>query len=195
MADVCAVCGKRLGGVFGGIEGANNFVLSDCTEAGIEHPSPICHICIKPYSRKAELLISEKNTQNGKHATAEPPQLPIYTINPYPYGSYEFIGLVSAYVALGTGLVSGLLSSVSDFFGQESGAYNEKMTQATAACIIKLRRSALDMGANAVIGLQTTFTELTAGHGQIMVAMIGTAVKTQAQDAADGASSLIVEGE
>jgi len=111
----------------------------------------------------------------------EKPTVQLFTFNPYgnglETGAYENLGLVSAYMALGTGPASKFLSSLTDFFGSESKAYNEKMTEATDACIWSLKTNAYKMGADAVIGVHTTFTELTAAHGQILVCMIGTAVK------------------
>ena len=117
----------------------------------------------------------EKRLQSANRAVQ------LFTFNPYgnglETGAYENLGLVSAYMALGTGPISQLLSSWTDFFGEESKTYNEKMTSATDACIFRIKKMAHEMEADSVIGVQTTFTELTAAHGQILVCMIGTAVK------------------
>jgi uncharacterized protein YbjQ (UPF0145 family) len=111
----------------------------------------------------------------------QPPDIPLFTFNPFgngiETGAYKNLGLVSAYMALGVGPLTKVFSGWSNDFGVESKAYNEKMTAATDACILKMKTAAHEMGADTVIGVHTTFTELTAGHGQILVCMIGTAVK------------------
>lgn len=140
-----------------------------------------CPTCGKAYSPDSYYCKNPECASNAGRSATAPPPVQLFTFNPYgtglETGAYKNLGLVSAYMALGTGPISMLLSSWTDFFGEESKVYNEKMTSATNACIARIKNLAHEMGADAVIGVQTTFTELTAGHGQIMVCMIGTAVK------------------
>ena len=138
-----------------------------------------CPNCDKQLPKGADTASVKARVEEDKARKLILAQFPIYTINPFPLGSFKNMGLVSSFVALGTGPIASLMASWTDFFGAESTAYNDKMVEATNACIVKIKNAAYESGANAIIGLQTTFTELTAGHGQVMVAMIGTAIKIQ----------------
>jgi uncharacterized protein YbjQ (UPF0145 family) len=51
------------------------------------------------------------------------------------------------------------------------------MVEAENACTTILRKNAHTVGADAVIGIHTTYTELTSGHGMLLVCMSGTGVK------------------
>jgi uncharacterized protein YbjQ (UPF0145 family) len=51
------------------------------------------------------------------------------------------------------------------------------MIEAETACLTKLKINAAEMEANAVIGVQTTYTELTLAHGILLVCMSGTAIR------------------
>lgn len=103
--------------------------------------------------------------------------IPILTVSVIPDDSYEYIGFISAHVALGTGPFSQIFSWFSDLFGRKSETYNLKVKAAEKACLLEMRNNSSNVGADMVIGLTTTYTELTRGSGQILVCMTGTAVK------------------
>lgn len=174
MAEACAVCGKKMGGLLG-LVSADETELQKYRDMGQDIPTPICHACSLPYAQKArtELNIPDKKPR----APAQVPDIPVYTFNPFPRPEYANLGMVTAHVALGTGPIAAIFSSISDFFGAESDIYDDKMRQATQACLDKLKINAAGMGATAVIGVHVTYNELTAGHGMIMVCMAGTAVR------------------
>lgn len=179
MAEVCSVCGKKLGGLIG-LPATPPETLQWGKERGIIVQEPICTRCFYRQVDPAE-SVSEENAET-KRLRELTQRIPVSTINLYEKSEYSFVGPVSAHVALGTGPISQLLSSVTDFFGEQSETYNKKMEEAEAACLLKLKQKANAMGANAIVGLQTTYTELTHGHGMLLVSMIGTAIKKAPHD-------------
>ena len=111
------------------------------------------------------------------HIESNMPAVLAFTINPYEKDDYKPIDIVSGHIALGTGLISSILSSVTDFFGAKSKGYGQKMKEAEDACLIMIKQNAHALNADAIVGMSTTFTELTSGHGQLLVFMSGTAIK------------------
>lgn len=86
------------------------------------------------------------------------------------------IGLVTAQVTAGTGVLTELTSSVSDFFGMESKRHNMKLKQAEDLCLTQLRKHTLDMGGTAVVASDIDYAEIGGVKNILMVCMSGTAV-------------------
>ena len=158
---------------FMGLPEADPGYLQKFRDAGIEIQEPICHKCLVTHSDELKALAEQRDLAIQEVRK----NMVVCTINPYPPNTYEILGIISGHVALGTGPISELLSSWTDFFGAQSETYNAKMREAEAACLQKLTDSALEMGANAVVGINTTYAELTRGHGMLLVCMNGTAIK------------------
>jgi uncharacterized protein YbjQ (UPF0145 family) len=152
----------------------------------LDVPSPICATCFGELS-------SEAHRRYGPDFSylEDPPEdlqasiesrinsIQVFTFNPYNEGAYKNLGLASGYVTLGTGPISSLALAASDFLGQDSQSYNNKMLEAQKACLRKLKENAHQKGATAVIGLLVSVSELTHGHGAILFSMLGTAVSTR----------------
>lgn len=180
MAEKCAVCGKKLGGIMG-VPETSPETIQTAVEKGFQVPTPICTACF--YSSfdpalSAKTEIEKENAEKLRQAaTLKATPMPLFTVNPYSEGSYTSLGIVSAHIAMGTGLVNQALSSITDLFGTTSGSYGQKLRDSENACLLELQMQACERGATEIIGIQTTYTELTAGHGILLVAMIGTAIK------------------
>jgi uncharacterized protein YbjQ (UPF0145 family) len=168
----CEVCKTNVGSIFGTRQ-VDLGEIKKIKDAGIDIPDVLCYKCYTPYFEKLNMLKGEE--ENIVKNIVD--KIIVCTILPYSYNEYEIIGIVSAYIALGTGPFNQILSSVTDFFGVQSESYNAKMTEAESACITKLKMKAAKSGATAVVGVQTTFTELTHGHGILLLSMSGTAIR------------------
>lgn len=178
----CAVCGKQLGG-FMGAEAPNSEQLAICSWAGIELPAPICVKCCLPYvllaleSKKRDKEHEEKRKEKEIQERLEfVRRIEVLTVDVVPF-AYDSLGFVSAHTALGTGPLTAIASKVTDMFGKQSSAYHQKIQEAESACLQRLRENAGELGADAVIGVRATYTELTGGHSQLLVCLVGTAVK------------------
>lgn len=179
MQKVCEVCNKKMGGF--GNPSALRFEDRAAYESRGHYVSPhICSSCIGSYIKNQieEKIEKEKNAPHLE-LMEQLNTIDVYRFNPVTCDSYINVGLVSAHVALGTGPLSQILSGVTDFFGQQSETYSNKMQEAEEACLTALKYNAYKKNASAIIGVQATYTELTKGSGQILVCMIGTAVKTK----------------
>jgi uncharacterized protein YbjQ (UPF0145 family) len=150
-------------------------------------PEPLCVSCFSHYLAQAEarygdgfVYEEDPSPEFLRQLQTQIDKIAVFTFNPYnEEGAYRNLGLVSGYATLGTGFLTSVVSSINDFLGEDSQIYNDKMKQAEAICQGKLKSRAHALGATAVIGLSVTFTELTVGHGMLMIGMIGTAVTTR----------------
>ena len=177
MTKQCHVCGKKMGGVLGAnrVEAESiNFARS----AGVDIPDVICMPCFIPLRLEANRLRKEANPIDVNTKKLEE-LLSSIRISTYPPGEgddYEYRALITSQSAIGTGPINQLVSSWTDFFGMESEAYCVKLRQGEDSCIKKLQQQAIEHNANAVAGVQITYTELTRGHGMVLVCMAGTAI-------------------
>ena len=97
--------------------------------------------------------------------------------NGYNFEGYvikQYIGLTSGSIVIGTGFFSEFSASISDLWGTENNSFSEKMEKARRGAIEKLQNQALDMGANAIIGVDVDLTTLS--NNMIGVIANGTAV-------------------
>lgn len=90
---------------------------------------------------------------------------------------FETIGIVTAQCTMGTGLLSELSSDWNDLFGLESRTMNKKVLKAEETCLNMLRVKALNLGGNAVVGVDVDYAEVGSLRGMILVCMTGTAVR------------------
>lgn len=167
MADNCSRCGKSIGAWFG-IPPANQEELQHLEELNFKPDGLLCNMCYHT------LLDEAKRNPDQKVNN-----LTVSTINPYSPHEYENLGFISAHTALGTGPLNQLFAGVTDVLGQQSESYNRKMIEAEKNCLVSLKNKAHELGANEVVGVRTTYTELTKGHGMLLVCMTGTAIKTK----------------
>jgi uncharacterized protein YbjQ (UPF0145 family) len=102
--------------------------------------------------------------------------LPIVTIHQPMNWDYNVIGIITAQSVMGTGVISEISSSFTDFFGAQSGAYNKKLQAGENTCMNILRKKAIDLGGNAIIGVDIDYSEAGGDKGMLMICMAGTAV-------------------
>ncbi len=90
---------------------------------------------------------------------------------------YGIIGMVTGQSTTGTGVISEFTSSFTDFFGAQSGRYNQKLKAGENMCFSQLRLQTLDLGGNAVIATDIDYSEVGGDKGMLMVCMAGTAIR------------------
>jgi uncharacterized protein YbjQ (UPF0145 family) len=186
MSKFCAKCGVNVSPLTGAME-QNPAKLEQLRKWNVFVPEPLCVSCFSHYLAEAEARYGDSFV----YEEDPPPEflnelrlqidkIGVFTFNPFNQeGAYKNLGLVSGYATIGTGLLTSLVSSINDLMGADSQIYNEKMAEAEAICLRKLKTRAHAMGATAVIALTVSFTELTSGHGMLTIGMIGTAVSTR----------------
>lgn len=92
----------------------------------------------------------------------------------------RYLGPIATHVVAGTGFFSDLLAGLSDIFGGKSGSYERQLEALHRDVVAALRKRALGLGANAVVGLRLDFDEISGKNMQMfMVTATGTAVRLE----------------
>ena len=92
-----------------------------------------------------------------------------HTINAY-------LGIVAGEAVVGANIVRDLFASVRDVVGGHSGSYEKVLASARAAALETIEAEALDLGANAIVGLSLDYEVVGAKGLMLMVIAAGTAV-------------------
>ena len=90
----------------------------------------------------------------------------------------EYHGLVSGEAILGANIFRDFFAGIRDIVGGRSGAYEASLREAKEIALREMEEAARQLGANAVIGVDLDFENITAGSGggMLMVSASGTAV-------------------
>jgi uncharacterized protein YbjQ (UPF0145 family) len=86
------------------------------------------------------------------------------------------IEIVTAEVAYGMNIFKDLFAGVRDIVGGRSEAVQKTMRDARRTALYELKREAHSVGANAVVGVDLDFVELSSGSNMVMLVASGTAV-------------------
>ena len=86
-------------------------------------------------------------------------------------------GVVTGEAILGANVFRDFLAGIRDIVGGRSGAYEKSLREAREIAFGELTQEAERLGANAVIGVDIDYENITAGSGtMLMVSVSGTAV-------------------
>ena len=86
-------------------------------------------------------------------------------------------GVVTGEAILGANIFRDFLAGIRDIVGGRSGAYEKSLREAREIALQEAQEEARALGANAVIGIDIDYENITAGSGtMLMVSVSGTAV-------------------
>lgn len=88
----------------------------------------------------------------------------------------EYKGLVTGEVIIGANALKDFSASIHDFFGGRTTSYENTMIEARETAQKEMVKRALQMGANAIIGIDFDYETLGTNNSILMVAVSGTAV-------------------
>lgn len=90
----------------------------------------------------------------------------------------EYHGLVSGEAILGANIFRDFFAGIRDIVGGRSGAYEKALREAKEIALREMQDEAKRLGANAVIGVDLDYENITVGDGggMLMVSASGTAV-------------------
>jgi uncharacterized protein YbjQ (UPF0145 family) len=91
----------------------------------------------------------------------------------------EYKGIVVGEAILGTNIFRDLFAGIRDIVGGRSGAYEKEMGKARQIALQELEQRAVELGANAVIGIDLDYEVIGKEGSMMMVSASGTAVVTQ----------------
>lgn len=88
----------------------------------------------------------------------------------------HYCGIVSGEVIVGANIFRDLFAGIRDIVGGRAGAYEEVLAQAREKAIAEMRMRAVQLGANAVIGVDLDYEVVGSGGSMLMVSATGTGV-------------------
>ena len=135
-----------------------------------------CSKCVTPFEEKARARINNEKKQLEQVTANGLEKLPVVTIQVPPKWDFEILGIVTGQSVTGTGIFSEIFSDFTDFFGAQSGTYNAKLRQGELLCLSQVKIKTLELGGNAVVGVDIDYSEVGGGKGMLMVCMAGTAI-------------------
>jgi uncharacterized protein YbjQ (UPF0145 family) len=186
--STCVECGVALGGLTGAAE-ASDSQMERLREWEVSVPAPLCSNCFGRILEEAQARLGP-----ALGFPDEPPEdfqakvqerrraVQLFTGAPFEgQGPLVNLGLVTAHAVIGTGPLATLASALSDVAGKHSKVYAEKLEEAESLCLAQIRAKADQLGALLVANIQASYSELTHGHGMLLVTMVGTAAKPAGQ--------------
>jgi len=98
------------------------------------------------------------------------------------YRVTERIEVITAECVFGMNLFKDFFASITDILGGRSSSSQKVLRDARKTCLTELRREALIAGANAIVGVDLDYNEIS-GDGKNMLFLVasGTAVKVEAK--------------
>lgn len=88
----------------------------------------------------------------------------------------QYLGIAAGEVIVGANIVRDLFASVADVVGGRSGKYEEVLERARNEAISEMKIKAIELGGNAVIGVDLDYEVLGKSGSMLMVSASGTAV-------------------
>lgn len=153
---VCPKCGKEL----------NDYEISKLW----------CTNCNAKFKSKQDLydnnhVLKEKNELQQKLKN----DFLVTTGNQFVgYNIDKYFNLLNSEVVMGTGILSEINAQISDFFGETSYKFEQKMQEAKELALQKIIDSAIKIGSNAVIGFR--YDMFSFSNNIISVSAYATAV-------------------
>jgi len=91
----------------------------------------------------------------------------------------QYLGIVTGEAVMGTNMFRDLFAKVRDIVGGRSGAYEKELKKAREIALQEIEAGAVELGANAIVGVDIDYEVLGADNGMLMVSISGTAVTAQ----------------
>ncbi len=88
----------------------------------------------------------------------------------------EYKGVVTGETIVGANVLKDFMASLSDFFGGRSGTYEKVLREAKESAMHEMEERAMELGANAVVGIDLDYETIGQGGSMLMVTCSGTAV-------------------
>ena len=88
----------------------------------------------------------------------------------------HYAGLVTGEAILGANIFRDLFAGIRDIVGGRSAAYERELRSARTIASTELRQAAVELGANAVVGVDIDYETVGGNGSMLMVSISGTAV-------------------
>ena len=103
----------------------------------------------------------------------------IITTTPSVEGRHitDYYGVVFGEVITGINVFKDFAAGLSNFFGGRSATYEDELMNARQQALRELEQRAVQLGADAVVGVDIDYEVLGSDNGMLMVTASGTAVR------------------
>ena len=125
-----------------------------------------------------ETAVSAVQTEYGKHAQNEQQikSIMLTTETAPNLNIIKRIEIVTAECAFGMNIFKDLFAGVRDIVGGRSEAVQKTMRDSRKTALYELKKEAYEVGANAVVGVDLDYVELSNAGSMVMLVASGTAV-------------------
>ena len=89
----------------------------------------------------------------------------------------QYYGIVTGETIIGANLFKDFFAGIRDIVGGRAGSYESVLREAKDTALQELRERAMQLGANAVIGIDLDYETVGANVSMLMVTAAGTAVR------------------
>lgn len=89
----------------------------------------------------------------------------------------EYLGPVAGEAVFGANIFRDLFASIRDVVGGRAGGYQKVLRSGREAAFADMTEEALDLGANAIVGVDIDYESLGETNSMLMVSCNGTAVR------------------
>lgn len=175
----CAVCGNKIGGIFG-LEPPTSEAIAKAKSFGV-YTEGACFSCTVKAVNQYAIKHGETEEDREGFIAEEKVRSALEKVFCTPSNVISEgidLGLVTGYCVMGTGPIAEFLSSWTDFFGSKSGSYLNKIRTAEKHALDMLKAEAIKKGGDAVFCCRVSLSEATSGHGMLMVSATGAVIRT-----------------
>ena len=88
----------------------------------------------------------------------------------------EYKGVVTGETIVGANVLKDFMAGLRDFFGGRSGTYEKVLREAKESAMREMEERAMQMGANAIVGIDLDYEAIGQNGSMLMVTCSGTAV-------------------
>ncbi|MGV7229291.1 MAG: heavy metal-binding domain-containing protein [Nitrospirales bacterium] len=88
----------------------------------------------------------------------------------------EYLGVVTGEAILGANFFRDFFAKIRDVVGGRSGAYEKELARARETAFREIQEEALEVGANAIVGIDLDYEVMGETGSMLMVTISGTAV-------------------
>jgi uncharacterized protein YbjQ (UPF0145 family) len=88
----------------------------------------------------------------------------------------RYLGVVTGEAIIGANVFRDMFAVVRDIVGGRSATYEKGLAEARTVALAEMEQRAVELGANAVIGVDLDYEVLGQSNGMLMVSCSGTAV-------------------
>ena len=85
-------------------------------------------------------------------------------------------GIVTGEAILGANIFRDMFAGIRDIVGGRSASYEKELRSARETAMTEMTQAAIELGANAVVGVDLDYEVLGQNNGMLMVSISGTAV-------------------